>query len=822
METAIEALVVCAHCGNDCPDTTIHLPARNSSADEAFFCCEGCKAVYEILAENDLCAYYTLSAQPGKPMGESALGKRFDFLDNESIAQGLLDFVSENLCRVTFQIPSIHCSSCIWLLENLYRLREGISDSRVNFLKKELSLSYHPQKVSLREIVELMTTLGYEPSLSLETADNRTQQKTSRALLMKIGVTGFCTGNIMLLSLAEYFGWQLAGDVLFQRVFMVLNVVLSLPVFFYGAWGYLTSAWQSLRKKIISIDVPLALGISTLYGRSLHEILTQTGPGYFDSLAGLVFFLLVGKWVQNRTYESLSFERSYKSYFPLAATRLNGTQTESVPVNELQKNDRIRVLNQGLVVADSILLSPEAQIDYSFVTGEAEPVTKKAGELIYAGGRQVGPQIELLVQKPVSQSYLTQLWNNEAFAKEKATPVTNLAAQFSRWFTWFTLALAVATALYWWVTDERVVWNAFTAVLMVACPCALSLSMPFTMGTVTGILGRNRFYVKNPDVIGHLANVTHVVFDKTGTLTQTRNAELQFTGTPLNSEGRAMLLAISAQSAHPLSRKVQAWLRTQSKQSNSKVTVSFFREIPGHGIEARIGESLVRMGSVTFAGPEEKSAAYLTSRVFVSIDGRCRGYFSIPNAYRTGLTDLIQRLKSTFKVSLLSGDHRVDGQVLQPLFGQAMHFEQSPEDKLQHIKKLQETGETVLMVGDGLNDAGALRQSDVGLVLTDDVNTFFPACDVLLEASQLNRLPELIRFSRTSINIVKVSFLVSVVYNIIGLSWAVSGNLSPVFAAILMPVSSLSVVLFAVGGAHLYARWRGLKQRETLAPEHGR
>ncbi|MES2730857.1 MAG: heavy metal translocating P-type ATPase metal-binding domain-containing protein [Bacteroidota bacterium] len=800
METLTEEKITCAHCGSDCLDTNVTIYSLSDEADK-YFCCEGCKTVYEILAENGMCSYYDLSDKPGIKLNNPEWGERFAFLDNEAIAASLLDFSSPTLCRITFAIPTIHCSSCIWLLENLYKLREGIQASRVNFLKKELALSFDPRHITLRQAVELLAKIGYEPHLSLQEYNGKTQKKANHSIILKIGVTGFCAGNIMILSLGEYFGLS-TNDQSFRTLFSWLTALLSLPVFFYGASGYLLSAYQSLRERIINIDVPISLGIITLFGRSLYETLSHSGPGYWDSLSGLVLFLLVGKWVQARTYENLSFERNYQSYFPLAATIVKGTQAQSIPVSDLQKNDRIRVFNQGLVVADSQLLSPLAQIDYSFVTGESEPVEKKAGDLIYAGGRQMGAQIELLVQKPASQSYLTGLWNNEAFDKEKTTPVTRLASQFSRWFTFFTLTLAACTAIFWFFTDQSLMWNAFTAVLMVACPCALSLSMPFTMGTAMGIFGRNHFYVKNPAVIQHLATISHIVFDKTGTLTQARKAVVQFVGLDLRAEERQWVASVAAQSSHPLSRKICEWLGIETA-----ITPTAFRETAGQGIEVIVQGRTIRMGSAAFAGPEDGNVnGGNESQVFLTIDYEYRGHFAIQNQYRAGLTGLMKRLKKHYQLSLLSGDRPVDQPVLEPLFGEAMHFRQTPEAKLSYVQVLQESGAAVLMVGDGLNDAGALKQSDVGLVLTDDVNTFFPACDALLDASRFNRLPDFIRFSRVSVNIVKASFLVSLVYNFVGLSWAVSGHLSPVIAAILMPVSSLSVVLFSVGATHLYGK----------------
>lgn len=802
METFVEEKIACAHCGSDCPDDHVHMPSEQEDVLH-YFCCEGCKTVYEILSENGMCSYYALADKPGNKLDSSQLGNRFDFLDNQSIATSLLDFASPTLCRITLSIPSIHCSSCLWLLENLYRLRKGLGASRVNFLKKELALSFDPAQITLRQLVELLTTLGYEPHLSLEEYGVKAHKEANYDSILKIGVVGFCAGNSMILSLGEYFGLS-TGDLALKELFTWLNALLALPVFFYGASGYLISAYQSLRERVINIDVPISLGIVTLFGRSIYEVVTHSGPGYWDSLAGLVLFLLVGKWVQGRTFESFSFERSYTSYFPLAATLVKGAEVESVPVAALQKNDRIRIVNGGLIAADSILLSPTAWIDYSFVTGEAEPVEKKVGEFIYAGGRQIGSQIELLVQKPVSQSYLTGLWNNEAFAKEKKLTVTQLATGFSRWFTFFTLALAGGTAIFWYFTDQAMMWNSFTAVLMVACPCALSLAMPFTMGATMSIFGRHRFYVKNSGVIEHLAGITHVVFDKTGTLTRAKKALVGFVGKLLSKEERQLVAAVVMQSAHPLSRKIYDWLEIDQAAA-ATMEPDYFKEVAGHGLEARIGGHSIRLGSAAFTGSEQVWESEQT-QVFLVIDHQQRGYFSIQNRYRTGLSSLITRLKKHFSLSLLSGDRPVDQTVLEPLFNKEMYFQQTPDAKLRYVQALQQKGANVLMVGDGLNDAGALKQSDVGLVLTDDVNTFFPACDALLDSSRFNSLSNFIRFSRVSVNIVKVSFLLSLVYNFIGLSWAVSGQLSPVLAAILMPVSSLSVVFFAVGVTHWYGK----------------
>ena len=426
----------CFHCGDDCEKEHIVF-------DDKDFCCNGCKTVYEILNQNDLCTYYDLDKNPGISLKSKKFDDKYAFLDNDEVSRLILDFKDELLAKVTLFVPAIHCSSCIWLLENLYKLTDGINHSRVNFVNKEISLDYEPEVISLREIVELLATLGYEPSISLENSEKKSKKSVNRSLYLKIGVAGFAFGNIMLLSFPEYFGFEgLEPEI--QIFLSFLNIFLSLPVVFYCSSDYYRSAWSGLQQRIINIDVPISLGIIVLFLRSLYEIISQSGPGYLDSLSGLLFFLLVGKWFQNYTYQGLSFERDYKSYFPLAVFKKVGDRFESITVNQVEKGDIIRVRNQEIIPVDSILISESANIDYSFVTGESSPVSKSEGEYIYAGGRQLGGSIELNAVKRVSQSYLTQLWNNDAFTKNKEESFELMINRVSKYFTIAVLILAAA------------------------------------------------------------------------------------------------------------------------------------------------------------------------------------------------------------------------------------------------------------------------------------------------------------------------------------------------------------------------------------------
>jgi len=795
-EKKIEQSLICYHCGDECKDDSIR-------TDDKIFCCNGCKTVYEILDQNRLCNYYNLDQTPGISP-DLNFGSRFDYLDDPSTIQKLLDFQNDNISKITFHIPQMHCSSCIWLLENLYKLNTGVSSSQVDFLKKELSVTFNQNKISLKGLVKLLTSIGYEPQILLESVDKKPEDAVSKRLHYRIGVAGFCFLNVMLFTFPEYLGIDFTDSFL-KNFFISLNLILSLPVVFFSGWEYFGSALKGLRKKIINIDFPISLGILALFGRSIFEVAAQTGSGYFDSLTGLIFFLLLGKLLQEKTYSYLNFERNYKSFFPLSVSIKIENSEKSIPINKLMIGNRIIVRKNEIIPADSILLNGDGRIDYSFVTGESKPVNKVSGEFVYAGGRHLGSVIELEVIKDVSQSYLTQLWNNEIFNnpdKSAESYFTNFSNAVSKYFTFVILLIAFVAAGFWFQASIATALNVFTAVLIVACPCALALSTPFTLGNAMRILGRNKLYLRNTAVIEDLAKVDSIVFDKTGTITQLGKSDLIFTGNVLNSFQQKMIKSLVRNSTHPLSRKI-----FNSLEADEFFPVTKFDEIPGLGITGIVYGNALKVGSRVFIdGSVEENQ--LATKIFISINEELIGYFSVTNSYRKGIKDFIRSLGSKYKLSLLSGDNDGEKYNLMKFFNDEneLHFNQSPENKLKFVRSHQQSGKKVLMIGDGLNDAGALKQSDVGIAVTEDVSSFSPACDAILAASNLTFLPKFLNYSQSAIKIIYISFVISFLYNLFGLTFAIQGMLSPIIAAILMPLSSISVVLFATLSTNFVAK----------------
>jgi len=775
----------CVHCGSDCGKNPVVW-------EEKSFCCNGCLTVYQLLNENKLYNYYDLEEKPGIKVETTAFGNKYEFLEKEEIREKLISFSEGGISKVKFFIPVIHCASCIWLLEKLHLLHKGIKHSFVNFTRKEVDITFKESEISLRQVVELLSSIHYIPDLSVNLSASAHDKPSYKKLLYKIGVAGFVFINVMTYSLPAYFNGEPLEDNL-QSLFSILSFVLVIPVVFYSGNDYYVSSVKSLLKKNISIDLPIALGITVLFLVSGYEILFAGGSGYCDSLSGLIFFLLVGKWYQGKTYEALSFDRNYKSYFPIAVTKINKQIEESILLEHIVEGDELIIRNKELIPADSILLEGTGRIDYSFVTGESSPVVKKEGDLIYAGGRQMGEVIRIRVEKEVSQSHLTKLWNQDQNYEKPSESLKTLSDRVSKYFTLAIISIALLGFAYWMIKgDAHTAIFVFTAVLIVACPCALALSIPFTFGNTMRVFGKNGLYIKNTDVIEKLSHVDTVVFDKTGTLTRPNENSIEWSGKTLSDEKKNAILSLARQSTHPLS------LALAGELGESKyIRPEHFVEVEGRGIFGKVNQMEIKLGSAEFVNNAE-SSAQLASEVHLAIDNNPLGYYTISNQYREGFGQVLMSLKQKFTLYLVSGDNSSEAGNLASWFDKdKMLFNQKPGDKADLIRSLQKEGHTVLMTGDGLNDAGALMQSDVALTIANKAYHFSPASDAVLESARFQNLARFIRFTHTSLNIVRISFLISFLYNIVGISFAISGNLSPVVAAILMPVSSVSVVAFA-------------------------
>lgn len=776
---------LCYHCGDK-------IIVKKIVKDEHQFCCNGCLSVYTLLNEHQLTSFYELEKNAGKKPKKIEIYK-YLFLDQQEIRKKFVDFEDENLIKISLYLPDIHCSSCIYLLENIQKIKPEISQSIVNFTKKEASFTFNPNKIKLSELAQLLEKIGYEPNFGNR---KNTEKKINKTFLYKLGIAGFSFGSTMLWSFPEYLGIS-EDNIYFRNLTSYLSLGVSIPVLFYSASDYFISAYKALKYRSINLDVPIAIGILALYLQSLWSILNNEGPGYIDSFSGFIFFLLIGKWFQNLSYRSLSFERDYTSYFPVAITKIQEEREEIIEIEKLSEKDRILIRNEEIIPCDSILLSESAQIDFSFVTGESNLVKKEKGDFIYAGGKLLGKKIELEVKNKSNRSHLTSLWNE--LSDNKNSNTKSYQDKVSIYFLITVISISIISGIAWYFIDPSKITHVVVSVLIVTCPCALALSSPFTLGNIMRLLGRKGLYLKNTQVIERINKTTDIVFDKTGTLTSNKQ-KLEFLSNSTNFESyfSHIYYAVSS-STHPLSIAIKNYL--YENYSIISLEPISFKETIGFGIEAVFKDEKnvlcsFKIGSPKFIGIEFNNSDEVNT--FISMNDTYLGRVVFSSDFRIGLDKMIPRLK-TYQLHVLTGDHKKDENQIKELFpsNSTILFEQKPLDKLNYIENLEKQGKRVLMIGDGLNDSGALKVANVGIAVSEDSFRFTPSSDAIIDSKSIIILDRLLKISKSSKSVLLICLIFSLFYNVIGLSFAISGNLSPLIAAILMPISSITVVFIS-------------------------
>jgi P-type Cu+ transporter len=706
----------------------------------------------------------------------------------------------------SWTLPDMHCAHCVKSIENLPQHLDGVWRAEVNFPQKSVRVEYDANRVEPSSIETVLRSMGFPP-LPPQVHSNASM----RALVGRLAVAGFAFGNVMMMSLADYVGGASFLESGFVAGFKLWSMVLAIPVVAYSAAPFFRRAWAGIRKRRLNLDVPVALGIVTLATQSV----TMEGLGYFDSLTGLVFFLLLGQWYQSRSQTRLLRNKGLEEWLPLFVTNVTKTgEAKLVPIAELSPGMRIRMHHGEVIPADGVLSgSRDAILDRAFLNGESLPQTVCPGSPLSAGERNAGQALEMIVTRRVDQSDLMRMWHSEAFQKDLRSSLSSPIDAVAQHFTWAVLTLAVLGWFLWW-PQSAMAWNVFAAVLIVACPCALALSIPFAYGAAARHLGQLGFFLKHSEVLERFAQINHVVFDKTGTLTTSDRFSL--TWLPLEEpdpEALSAALTLSQQSAHPISRALVEWGNRRGTQQE----LTDFEEIHGHGLVGRVGRHTWALGSASFTGLEDPDGAPGTW-IHLTCDAQLRGQFFLSRPLRPGMEHQLQALRDAgYTLHLLSGDGPAEAQRFETWFGREnMHFRQTPQAKMTFVELLQHEG--VAMVGDGLNDAGALRTATLGLAVADELYAFTPSADALVDAPHLTNLLHAMTLAKKARTTVKVLLGISAAYNVVGLAFALQGWLTPLVAAVLMPASSLTVVTVALGRSRrAFAKLTEVSLRKHIA-----
>ncbi|MCU0328377.1 MAG: heavy metal translocating P-type ATPase metal-binding domain-containing protein [Chitinophagales bacterium] len=783
---------VCYHCQR--------LSKAQILFDEKYFCCQGCISVYQILKQHDLCSFYEFEDKSRIIPEEQSRLDRFAYLDHPDIQAKLISFKDTTTTWVRFYVPKIHCSSCLWLISHLHRINPNVVSSQVNFPKKEVLIKFITDKITLREVVELMSSVGYEPLISQHKYSEDQRYILDKEIYYALGISGFVFANVMTYSFADYASFSGVSQVLLAKTFSYLSVFLASVSLIFAARPFYVSAYTALRHRYINIDFPVVLALLVTYLRSIYEIFLYKGSGYLDSMTGVIFFLLVGRWLKNRTYQYISFDRDFRSFFPMSAIRMTEKGEEAIPVEQINPKDRLILYSGDVLPVDAILSRGPALIDYSFVNGESQPNAIEIGGLIYAGGKEIKSQIEVIATESFTNSRMNYLWTQ---SKTEATQTQDKLDILANWLTYFVVGLGLISFLYWWNKGEIYRgFSALTSVLIVACPCALLLAHYFAHGYVLMRLSRLKIFFRNDQILERLTQIRQIAFDKTGTLTQTYAETLSYRGEELDEATLLAVKSICRRSKHILSQSIVSYLSYIS----GEMSVIDFVEHPSLGLEATIGGHRYKIGSARFMDIEEKGKQ---TRVYIAKNGNLLGNFEFLVDFREGIPELLRHLRPKYAIWLISGDHDGSAQAFSPYFEAShMHFFQSIEDKKKKIQDLNAQFKTA-MIGDGLNDAAAFEQSHVAIAVSENAHFFTPAADIILSSDALKSLDKLIEIALTTKKIVYLCFVISLIYNVIGLYYALSGTLKPVIAAILMPMSTLTIVLITYFGVKwMFRFWK--------------
>jgi Cu2+-exporting ATPase len=804
----------CDHCGLAVPAGLVV-----AGADQQF-CCHGCRAVYESLHACGLERYYDLAAKEaaqGEARPANVTNRRFEHLDRPEFLAKHVRIASDGRRSVELRIDGIHCGACVWLLEAMPRIVPGLIEARINLGRSSATVDWDPSRISLSAIAQRFDTLGYQ-LLPLADANSRERDRAiDRTWLIRIGVSAAIATNAMAIAFALYGTLFSSMAPAFRFFFQWIAVGLAILSLAFPGRIFFRNAIAALRTRTPHMDLPVATGLFGAVVAGTINTIIGHGWIYCESATMLVFLLLVGRFVQYRQQRKARQEvELITSLVPAIARRRenDGTLAE-VPIESLLKGDVVEVPAGETVPCDGRLLQSSARFDCSILTGESRPNLLLDGDPVYAGTRPIDRPVEVQVETAGAETRAGRLLAMVAEAATRRPPIVELADRMAGWFLMTVLAAAGFTLWWSWSlgVDEAVA--RCVAMLVVTCPCALGLATPLAMVASIGKAARRGVLVKGGDILERLSRPGTIVLDKTGTLTEGRVAVTSADGDPTILR---MAAAIERSSAHPIARAIVDRFDTPASDPQSRPFIaSEIVEHVGRGIEGIIptpmGDQNVLLGSERFLAEKgahtsnwareaaARAALRAESPVLVAVGGEVRAVISVGDPIRPEAAATIRRLRSSgWALAMASGDHpAVATAVGQSVGLSAKEIEGgcTPEMKLTFVRSGRLKG-PVVMVGDGVNDLAAMAAADVGVAVRNGAQSALHVADACLAAGGLLPLVRLLEGARRTMHTIRVNLAVSIAYNVVGGALAFAGMINPLVAAILMPVSGLTVVALAL------------------------
>ena len=820
---AADAARCCFHCGLPVPpglDLRVEIMGR-----EEPMCCYGCQAVARAIiaaGHTDFYRYRTGSAPTGRELVPDFI-EQTRVYDHPEVQKSFVRVEAGNLREAALIMEGITCAACIWLNERHIAQLPGVVEVQINYATHRAQIRWDESRIRLSEILQAIRAIGYSAHPYDPLQQQAALERERRTHLRRLGVAGVLGMQVMMFSVTLYVGAWSGMETDFRIFFRWIELGLTLPVLLYSAAPFLRGAWRDLRNASIGMDVPVALGILVAFGGSLHATWTGRGEVYYDSVVMFVFFLLVSRYFEMmaRRHGADMAERLNQA-LPAMATRLvteNGREThEVVPVAQLESGDRVLVKPGEVIPADGRLEAGSSSVNEALLTGESTPLRKVAGNELIGGSINIDSPLRLRVTRVGVETVLAQIMRLLERAQNEKPAITRLADRTAAWFVGGVLLLAALVGLYWWQAAPESWLPVVVSVLVVTCPCALSLATPTAISAATGAMLSSGLLSARGNRLETLARCTHVVFDKTGTLTRGEPAVTAIY--PLSGLDRAELLAIAAalesQSEHPLGKAIG------KAAAGEHPAVRDLANHPGAGVSGNIDGTRYFIGNRDFiarhCAQAVEAAGLDTSQdptgitILLADADRIHAGIVLHDEIRPDARATVTALRQAGKqVILLSGDNLSSvRQVARETGIESVCAGMKPQDKLEHVQALQREGAIVAMVGDGINDAPVLAVADISIAMYGAAYISRASADMVLLSEQLGTLAEGLRIARKTMRIVRQNLAWALAYNLVALPAAALGYVAPWMAAIGMSSSSLLVVLNALRLTH-----RGVRRRQT-------
>lgn len=800
------ARVACSHCGSVVPLGLVEDRA------ERHFCCDGCRTVFNLLHSSGLAGYYSLrdEARPAR-----STGRAYEELDDPAFLRVHATPLASGLLRTEMSLEGIHCAACLWLVERLSLACPGVVESRLDFRAARVSLTWDPTRTTLSRAARALDSLGYPSRPARDGSDREARRRDDRRHLVRLAIAGAAAGNSMLVAFALYAGMFDPMDGAHAALFRWLSMGIGLVSLLGPGMVFFRGALAAVRTRTASLDLAIALGLGVGGFWGTVNTIRGTGEIYFDSLSVLVFLLLVGRWLQARQQRGAadSVELLF-SLTPSSASLVRDGGVARVPVEALVPGDVVEVLAGESIPADGVVTSGQSEIDASLLTGESRPAAVSPGSAVAAGTVNLAATLRVRTEVAGEQTRVGRLMRLVEEGARRRAPIVRLADRIAGRFVAGVVVAALATFVAWLFIEPALAPEQMAALLIVTCPCALGMATPLAMTVAIGRAARRGILVKGADALQSLSRPGTLVLDKTGTLTMGRLSLREFTGDP---EALSLAAALERGSSHPIARAILE----ACPDGAGLPPATDVRQTLGSGIEGIVGKTRVTVGSPAFVSQDRPLAPNLSAAlkrsldatatpVAISIDGDVRALASLADSPRPGTSEAIRRLREAgWVVEVLSGDHpEIVAHIARELClpSEAARGGASPLDKVEHVRTRRSP---VVMVGDGVNDAPALAAADVGIAVHAGAEASLAAADVYLSTPGIAPIVDLVDAATRTMRTIRLGFTVSILYNAFAGSLAVVGMINPLLAAVLMPLSSFSVLAIATraktfGGP----RWR--------------